>query len=155
MSSVRSRRAVHALPLACAACLALSACGGSSKQAAGPQDSFTRQADAICVAGAARMSALPAAAGVAQEAAVARRGSAVIARYLARLERLKPPPAKAGEFNVYLASLRREIDNEDAIAAAARAHDTTSLKSLKAGRVTYVKHSHDLGRKLGLTRCYR
>jgi len=142
-----------ALLLALAACLVLAACGGSSTKAA-PQDPFVRQADAICAQGAALMRALPQASGLAQVAVVARQGRVIIARYTARLEALRPPASRAGEFNIYLASLRRELDNEDAIVAAARAQDKASAKSLQAARPGYVRHSHDLGRKLGLTRCY-
>lgn len=113
-----------------------------------------RQADAICAQGAGQMRALPPASGLARVAVVGRRGRAIIARYTARLEALHPPAAKAGEFNIYLTALRRELDNEDAIVAAARAGDRASLKSLQAARTGYVRHSRDLGRKLGLTRCY-
>ena len=153
MSNAQQRRVGPASLIALATCLTLAACGGSSKKVPA-RDVFTQRADTICSAGAARMSALPQAKDPAQAAAVARRGRALIARYMARLEALKPPPARASQFNLYLAALRREIDNEDAIAAAARAGDASSVKSLQAARPGYVRHSHDLGRKLGLAHCY-
>ena len=153
MRSGAQPRIALALLFALAACLALAACGGSSKKAA-PQAPFVRQADAICAQGAALMRALPQASGLARVAVVGRQGRAIIARYTARLEALRPPASKAGEFNIYLSALRRELDNEDAIVAAARAHDKASVKSLQAARTGYVRHSHDLGLRLGLARCY-
>jgi hypothetical protein len=124
----------------------------STATAATTDETFTRQANAICAQEGAKVTALP---EVTDENAVVVLGqlTGIISELARRLDLVAAPPAKAAKFRTYLVVTRQSVTYVRRTITAIKRHDPAGTRTWMRKALAADARGNKLAAQLGLTDC--